>query len=290
MNRLDFIKYLSLGAFTLPSMKIQALKNTLSNFQASEKMPILFVGHGSPMNAILDNSFNKKWKELGNELPQPKAILVISAHWITNGVTKVTAMSTPRTIHDFGGFPEELFKQHYPASGSPDFAKQTIDLIQQTAVQADFEWGLDHGTWSVLKPMFPKAEVPVYQISLDYSSPASFHYELGKELKALREKGVLIVGSGNIVHNLSELDSEVEPYDWAQEFDSKIKDYIDQRDFRSVVNFQNLGSLSDQAHPSYDHFLPLLHILGATEEKDQITYFNDSFDMGSISMRSLLIN
>jgi len=269
-------------------MKLQAFENTISTLKPSPRMPVLFVGHGSPMNAILDNSFSRKWKELGKSLPQPQAILVVSAHWITPRTTKVTAMEFPKTIHDFGGFPEELFKQEYPAPGAIISAEETINIVKSVHVEKDFEWGLDHGTWSILKPMFPDATIPVYQISIDYGKPAQFHYELGKELNALRNKGVLIIGSGNIVHNLRELRPDG-IISWAQEFDQKIKTFIDNRDFQSVVDFQKLGTLAKQAHPSYDHFLPLLHVLGATNAKDTISYFNDSFDFGSISMRSLLI-
>lgn len=289
MNRNQFLKSLLTSVFTLPMMKIQAFEKTMESLTPTPKMPMMFIGHGNPMNAILDNSFSRTWKDLGKKLPTPQAILVVSAHWITPNKTKVTVMDSPKTIHDFGGFPEKLFQQQYPAPGSPKFAKETIELINKVTVEEDHQWGLDHGTWAVLKPMFPAATVPVYQISLDYNKPASFHYQVGKELNALRNKGVLIIGSGNIVHNLSELQSGVSAYDWATEFDQKITDYIDQRDFNTVVNFQKLGTVAQQAHPTHDHLLPLLHILGATETNDTISYFNDSFDLGSISMRSLLI-
>ncbi len=250
----------------------------------------MFVGHGTPMNAIVQNDFHKKWQSLGSQLPEPQAILVISAHWLTNKLTKVTAMSTPKTIHDFGGFPQELFEQQYPAPGSPEMAKLTVNEIHSTVVHEDMEWGLDHGTWSVLKPMFPEAQIPVYQLSIDITKPIEFHYKLGKELRALRRKGVLIIGSGNIVHNLSKLEYGKRPYDWAIDFDEKIKQFIDNRDFESVVNFHKLGNLTKLAHPTYEHLLPLMYTLGAIEDKESIEYFNDSFDLGAISMRSLLVN
>ncbi len=289
MKRKDFLKSTGLTALSLPLMKLNAFSTLSSNLKSSQKMPLMFVGHGSPMNAIVQNDFHKKWQSLGLSLPEPQAILVISAHWLTNKSTKVTAMSTPETIHDFGGFPNELFQQQYPAPGSPEMAKLTINQIHSTIVHQDMEWGLDHGTWSVLKPMFPQAKTPVYQLSIDMSKPIQFHFDLGKELKALRSKGVLIIGSGNIVHNLMQLRRHV-TYDWAESFDHSIKTFIDKRDFKSVIGFQKLGKVAELAHPSYDHLLPLMYTLGAMDKNESIEYFNDSFDLGAISMRSLLIS
>lgn len=289
MKRSDFIKTLALGALTLPNMNLKSLANISKNFADTATMPMLFVGHGSPMNAILDNDFSRKWKSLGKELPKPNAILAISAHWLTHNSTSVTMMDSPRTIHDFGGFPQELFDQQYPVPGGKEYAELTKNIVSTTTIHDDTEWGLDHGTWSVLKPMFPEAEVPVYQLSIDYKASMNFHFELGKELSALRKKGVLIVGSGNIVHNLYELEQGAKVFDWAAEFDTKIASFIDQRQFEAVTKFQNLGAVAKKAHPTFDHFLPLLYILGATSTKETISYFNNSFDLGSISMRSLLI-
>jgi 4,5-DOPA dioxygenase extradiol len=255
----------------------------------SFKMPLLFVGHGSPMNAIEENRYSRTWKELGESLPVPKAILSVSAHWLTHGTTKVAAMPWPETIHDFGGFPKELFNVQYPASGSPDFAAQTIKLLQNSHVEADLDWGLDHGTWSVLVNMYPQANIPVYQLSIDYSKPPEYHFNLMKELKILRTKGILVMGSGNIVHNLSMLKMSGEVFPWTIEFDALITEYIDKGDYQSVVNFQKSGSLARLAHPTYDHFLPLLYTLGMADKADRVTYFNEGFDMGSISMRSLLL-
>ena len=260
-----------------------------------EKMPVLFVGHGNPMNAIEKNEYHNKWTELGKTLPRPKAILCISAHWLSSG-TRVTAMEKPKTIHDFGGFPQELFDAQYPAMGSPDLAKETQGLITKTKVQSDFEWGLDHGTWSVLLPMYPKADIPVFQLSIDYTQPPQFHYELAKELSALRKKGVLIIGSGNIVHNLGMIDwsgpngsLRGKAFDWAIEFDQKIKNYIDTGDHSSIVNYEKLGSISKLAIPTNEHYLPLLYSLALQEKNDSISYFNEKCEMGSISMRSLKI-
>jgi 4,5-DOPA dioxygenase extradiol len=261
----------------------------LKDFSTTDKMPALFIGHGSPMNAIEDNQYRKSWVELGKALPKPNAILSISAHWITNGSTGVTAMDKPKTIHDFGGFPNELYQQQYPAFGSPNLASETVQLVTNTSIYSDFEWGLDHGTWSVLLPMFPNADIPVYQLSIDYSKPAQFHYDLGSQLKKLRDKGVLILGSGNIVHNLGMMNYANKVFDWASEFDSKIKASIDGGDHQAVVNFKDLGTVARMAHPSYDHFLPLLYILALMEENEKVQYFNESFDLGSISMRSFVI-
>lgn len=263
---------------------------SLKDLKNSDRIPTLFIGHGSPMNAIEDNQYRRSWEELGKKLPKPKAILSISAHWITQGSTKVTAMDKPKTIHDFGGFPNELYQQQYPALGSSSFANETISLATNPTIQSDFEWGLDHGTWSVLLPMFPKADIPVYQLSIDYSRSPQFHYDLSIQLKSLREKGVLIIGSGNIVHNLGALNFSNNVYDWALEFDSVIKGYIDNSNHQGIIDFQNLGSLAKMAHPSYDHFLPLLYILALQEQNESVNYFNESFDLGSISMRSLVIS
>lgn len=271
------------------STDLSSLQN-LRELKDSDKMPILFIGHGSPMNAIEDNKYHKSWGELGKQLPKPNAILSISAHWITNGSTKVTVMDKPKTIHDFGGFPDELFRQQYPAKGSPTLAKETIEMVSNPTIQPDLEWGLDHGTWSVLLPMYPNADIPVYQLSIDYSKPMQYHYDLALQLKKLRDKGVLILGSGNIVHNLGTMNYENKVYDWALEFDSKIKEYIDNSNHDGVINFQKLGTLAKMAHPSYDHFIPLIYTLALQVKNEKVIYFNDSFDLGSISMRSMIIS
>ncbi len=251
-------------------------------------MPVLFVGHGNPMNAIEKNEYSKKWGELGKTLPKPKAILVVSAHWLTKG-TKVTAMDKPKTIHDFGGFPQELFDAQYPAKGSPEFAKEVQSIVKKTKVQSDLEWGLDHGTWSVLLPMFPKADIPVFQLSIDYSQPPQYHYDLAKELSGLRKKGVLIIGSGNIVHNLGMIQWGGKAFDWAIEFDSKIKGFIDEKNHASIINYDKLGSIAKLAVPTNDHYLPLLYSLALQEKTESLSYFNEKCEMGSMSMRSLKI-
>lgn len=270
-------------------MKLQALKKWADQQTATDKMPVMFVGHGNPMNAIDDNVFRRTWQELGKELPKPKAILSISAHWLTRG-THVTAMKMPKTIHDFGGFPKELFAQEYPAPGAPDMAKEVQKLISSTTVGEDFEWGLDHGTWSVLKPMFPDADIPVFQLSIDYYKSPQYHYDLAKQLKELRSKGVLIMGSGNIVHNLRMIDFQNRTnYDWAPAFDQKIKSFIDTGNHQGIIDYEKLGEIAKMAVPTNDHYLPLIYSLALQDKKNEISYFNEQMDAGSISMRSVVM-
>lgn len=294
MNRKQFLH--QLGAFSLAAytMNTQAFNSFTSNLKPSAKMPVLFVGHGSPMNALESNEFTKKWQQLGQTLPPPQAILCISAHWETEG-TFVTAMPKPPTIHDFGGFPQALFDVQYPAPGSLDLAKSTKELIKNTSVGLDEKWGLDHGCWSILKPMFPKANIPVIQMSLDYRKDAAYHYNLGKELQQLRHKGVLIIGSGNIVHNLSLVNWQKmnEPdfgYDWALEAREKINNLILTDNHQQLVQYKNLGKSIMLAVPSPDHYLPLLYTLALKTENDQVSLFNDKALMGSLSMTSVMIN
>jgi len=257
-------------------------------------MPVLFVGHGSPMNAIEENEFVQGWREVAKTLPKPNAILCVSAHWETRGVY-VTSMEKPRTIHDFGGFPQELFDVQYPAHGSPALAKQARSVIKKTEIGLDEKWGLDHGCWSVLKRMFPAANIPVVQMSLDYSQLAQYHYELAKELLPLRKKGILIICSGNMVHNLRLIDWEKmsEPgvgYDWAIEANEKMKKYILANDHQSLINYREQGNAFNLAIPTPEHFLPLLYALALKEENEKIEIFNDRPVMGSLTMTSLKIN
>ncbi len=293
MERRSFLKTGGLLAISqLTGMStlnaLQALGNQL---KPTERMPALFVGHGNPMNAIENNIYHNTWQQIGSSLPKPKAILSISAHWLTP-VTKVTVTAQPKTIHDFGGFPKKLFEQEYPAPGSPEFAALTKEIINESHVQSDENWGLDHGTWSVLLPMFPLADIPVYQLSIVYEMPTTYHYKIGQQLNKLRDKGVLIMGSGNIVHNLMEVDwnKTGKNYDWAIEFDTKMAEWISKGDHVSLQNYKKLlGKTADMAHPSNDHLLPLYYILGVQQKNEQIHYFNDSMDMGSISMRSFVV-
>ncbi len=289
MNRKQFLKYLSILSMAGCKMNLNEFGRIFEDKGKSEKMPTLFVGHGNPMLAITDNPYKLQWNELGKQIPKPKAILCISAHWLTNGVA-VTMTDKPKTIHDFGGFPEELFKQEYPAPGSPHFAKLTMDTIQSAKVHQDFEWGLDHGTWAVLLNMFPKADIPVFQLSIDYYKPIEYHFEIGKELSVLRSQGVLIMGSGNIVHNLRQVrwQENAKPFDWAIEFDSYVKKSIEDNNPKPLIDYKSLGQVANLAHPTNEHYLPLLYILGLRDSKDQFQFFNDTIDMGSISMRSVI--
>jgi len=272
----------------------QAL-NQLSSLQKSDdRMPVLFIGHGSPMNAIDDNEYRRSWQALGarfgKQLPRPRLILCISAHWLTQGWW-LTAMDRPRTIHDFGGFPQELFAQQYPAPGAPAAAREISRAMVHPPVGLDQEWGLDHGAWSVLKPMFPQADIPVVQLSMDYARPPAEHFALGRQLKALREQGVLLVGSGNIVHNLRAMRWDAAPdqaYDWAVEFDSKIAARIDKGDLEGLADFQELGPTAQSAHPTYDHYLPLLYAAGAVDSGEPPRFFNNGYQGASISMRSVI--
>lgn len=268
------------------TMQLQDLNNTFTEEQETI-MPAMFVGHGNPMNAIEDNEFSKGWAAEGKLVTVPKAILCVSAHWLTKG-TRVAAIDKPETIHDFGGFPQELFDVQYPAPGSPEMAKVTSELITSTTVALDQEWGLDHGCWSVLKKMFPEATIPVYQLSIDYYQPPQYHYDLAKYLKALRKKGVLIIGSGNIVHNLRLFTWTDSAFDWAVEFDTKIKGFIESGDHQSVINYKDLGQSALLSVPTNDHYLPLLYTLGVMESTEHVRFFNEKTTAGSISMRSFV--
>ncbi len=267
----------------------------LAALEKSPRMPVLFLGHGSPMNAIEDNEYRRSWQALGAEFgaryPRPQLILCISAHWLTRGWW-LTGMAKPKTIHDFGGFPQALFDQQYPAPGAPLAAQQISQGIQAPPVGLDTaEWGFDHGTWSVLKPMFPKADIPVVQLSMDYSRPPAEHYALGQQLKGLRERGVLVVGSGNIVHNLRAArrgTPSIQAYDWAIEFDRVVAGQLQAGQLAELAGFQKLGAVAQQAHPTWDHYLPLLHAAGAADAKDAVRFFNTSYQSASISMRSVV--
>ncbi len=265
----------------------------------TERLPALFIGHGSPMNAIEDNRWRRSWTALGDELRSrgtaPKLILCISAHWLTPG-WQLTAMDAPPTIHDFGGFPQALFDQQYPAPGSPAMAHAISSATTQPdsgrALDLDeSEWGLDHGAWSVLKPMFPDASIPVIQLSMDYHRPAAEHFALGRQLSQLRERGVLIVGSGNIVHNLRTMRRDAadnQAYDWAIEFDRITAEHIEHGRLEALNDFRQLGTVAQMAHPSWEHYLPLLYAAGAAQEGEAPRFFNDGFQGASISMRSVV--
>jgi len=277
------------GAGLAAMGSISALKELLK--EDDHLMPVLFVGHGSPMNGIEDNAFSNYWKKLATEIPVPKAVICISAHWLTKG-TFVTAMDSPPTIHDFGGFPQALFDAQYPAPGDPAMANTTKDIIKSVPVGLDHEWGLDHGTWTILKHMYPDANIPVLQLSIDYEKPGQFHYDLAKELMELRKKGVLIMGSGNMVHNLrmvdfKRLNDDGFGFDWAIEMNTIFKEKITDRDHAALIDYMNLNKAAKLAIPTPDHYYPLLYTLGLTTDKDEAQYFNDKAVAGSLTMTSV---
>ena len=267
--------------------------NQTKNGNSTDLMPVLFVGHGSPMNAIEENEFVDNWRSLGETLPQPKSIICISAHWETRG-TQVTAMQNPQTIHDFGGFPCALYEVEYPAPGNPQLAKEAIESVKDYQILRDEKWGLDHGTWSILRRMYPKANIPTIQISLDYNKSPREHYEFAKELADFRKKGVLILGSGNIVHNLRQVvwdkinESEF-GFDWAMEANSIIKNLILNGDYKALIDYKLLGREVQMAIPTPDHYLPLLYALALKNEYEEISFFNDKAVMGSLTMTSVKI-
>jgi len=271
---------------------LSELKNLTGSLPVQDElMPVLFIGHGSPMNGIEDNVFSQKWAEIGRSMPVPKAVLVVSAHWLTRG-TAVTAMNFPKTIHDFGGFPQALFDAQYPAPGSPELALETSKLITGTAVELDHDWGLDHGAWTVLTHMFPEANVPVLQLSMDYTKDARSHYELAKELYQLRRKGVLIMGSGNMVHNLRMLSWQMMDgggYDWTMEMNDQFKRLILSNEHQPLLNYQNLGKAASLAIPTPEHYLPLLYTLGLKNDREEVSIFNDKAVGGSLTMTSVRI-
>ncbi len=256
-------------------------------------MPVLFVGHGSPMNGIEDNEFSRHWKQMAQEIPQPAAVLVISAHWLSNG-TKVTAMDFPPTIHDFGGFPQALFDVQYPAPGSAKLASETISLLHSVHAEPDHDWGLDHGAWTVVRYMYPEANVPVLQLSIDYSKSPQYHYDLAKDLYSLRKRGVLIMGSGNMVHNLRMVawDRLNEPgfgFDWAYELNDKFKQLIADGNHHALINFSTISPDISKAIPTSEHYLPLLYNLGLQGKNEEVSFFNDKAVGGSLTMTSVRI-
>jgi 4,5-DOPA dioxygenase extradiol len=292
MDRKQFVKSMALLPVIGLSMTLKDLNKMTSTMSSTGKMPVLFLGHGSPMNAIEENEFVIAFRKLGQELIKPNAILCISAHWETNG-TYVTAMQNPRTIHDFGGFPQALFDVQYPAPGSPELAKEAKHIISSAEVGFDDKWGLDHGAWSVIKHLYPNADIPVIQMSIDYTQSGSHHYELAKELNTLRNKGILIIGSGNMVHNLRKVAwnklNEEYAYDWAIEANDKMKSYILSGDHQSLINFKSQGKAFDLAIPTPEHYMPLLYTLALKEENENITLFNDKPVGGSLTMTSVKI-
>nr|WP_320023056.1 4,5-DOPA dioxygenase extradiol [uncultured Draconibacterium sp.] len=293
MKRKQFLKTLTaVIPLTITGMKLNALNKITESLEATPKMPVLFLGHGSPMNAITENEFVKGFRKVSSEIETPKAIVVVSAHWETQG-THVTAMEQPRTIHDFGGFPQELYEVQYPAPGMPQLAQHVKELVQNTPIHLDDKWGLDHGAWSVIRHMYPDADVPVIQLSLDYRKTPQEHYELAQELNKLREKGVLIVGSGNNVHNLRMVHwgklNENFGFDWANEANEKMKELILNGNHQDLIQYSKLGRAFELSIPTPEHYLPLLYALALQDKKDEINIFNDAPVGGSLAMTSVKI-
>ncbi len=291
MNRKDFIKITTAGAIMTSINPFYKWTKELK--EEDETLPVLFIGHGSPMNAIEDNEFSNRWKQMGEEITTPKAVVVVSAHWLTTG-TMITAMPNPKTIHDFGGFPKELFEVQYPAPGNPELANEIQKLMTNPAIELDHDWGLDHGTWSVVKHMYPNANIPILQLSIDYNKPAAYHYEIAKQLLSLRKKGVLIIGSGNMVHNLRMVawDKLKEPeygFDWALEMNSIFKDKISNGFHKELLEYEKLNKAATLAIPTPDHYYPLLYTLALQTENDKIEFFNDKAVGGSLTMTSVKI-
>ena len=293
MKRRSFIGSALLIPLALKAMKSNEINQLITFGENTPRMPVLFVGHGSPMNAIEENEFVEGWRNIGKTIPRPKAILCVSAHWETKG-TFVTAVPRPQTIHDFGGFPKALYDVQYPAPGSPELANETKRIITKTGIGLDEKWGLDHGAWSVIRRIYPEANVPVIEMSLDYSQGPQYHYELAKELASLRNKGVLIIGSGNLVHNLRLVawDKMNEPeygFDWAIQANDKFKQLIQSGNHKELINYTTLGREVQLAVPSPDHYLPLLYTLALKEENESVSFFNDKAVMGSLTMTSVCI-
>lgn len=293
MQRNTFVKMLGLSSLAVGVGGLTQLEKIADTFEKSDRMPVLFLGHGSPMNAIEENEFVAGFRNVAKSIQKPNAIICVSAHWYTKG-TKVTAMVMPRTIHDFGGFPQALYDVQYPAKGDPKLAKETAQLLAPIAVEEDHHWGLDHGAWSVIKHLYPNADIPVIQMSIDYTKPPQYHFDLAARLNVLRDKGVLIVGSGNIVHNLGLVDwpnmNKVDHgFDWAIEARSKINSWMMDHNFTPIIDYNNQGKAFQLAAPTPDHFLPLIYTLGLKNAKDDISLFNDKMLAGSLSMTSVKI-
>lgn len=273
-------------------MKLSQLEKFTADFSNSDKMPVLFIGHGHPMNALLDNDFTQKLTEIGSSIKRPNAIMVVSAHWETRG-TFVSVNASPRTIYDFGRFDDRLFKIKYEPKGHAALAQEVVSLGQKFHIQTDHQMGLDHGAWTVLKFLYPKADIPVFQLSIDFTKPPQYHFELAQSLKQLRKKGVLVIGSGNIVHNLRRLDWHniaAQPFDWAVEFDEKVKAHLLNNNTAPLVNYSQMGILAKMAIPSNDHYLPMIYSLGLAENGERIEQLYEGIQYGSISMRSFKIS
>lgn len=295
MRRDAFIKTLFSGAIGMSTLSgFNRFTNSLKEQEV--QMPVLFIGHGSPLNGIEDNEFSQRWKQMAKEIPVPAAVLVISAHWMSKG-TRITAMDFPKTIHDFGGFPQALFDVQYPAPGNPVLAKEAASLFHSSPgpVELDHDWGLDHGTWTIVRHMYPEANIPVLQLSIDYNKTPQYHYDLAKELHSLRKKGVLIIGSGNMVHNLKmiawdKMDVPGFGYDWALEMNKKFKQLILEGNHKPLIQYNSFGSEGKLAIPTPEHYLPLLYTMALKGTGEDVSFFNDKAIAGSLTMTSVKIN
>ncbi len=291
MERAGFLKTLALMPLAIKTMDLNELKNITGGYSNSQQWPVVFIGHGNPMNAILDNPFTKSLENLGKSFTEkPTAIMVVSAHWLTRG-TSVMVSEVPKIIYDFGGFPEELYHVKYPAKGSPQLAKETKQLVHSVNVKEEETWGLDHGAWTVLKHMYPEANIPVFQLSIDVTKSPEYHFKLAQELKALRKKGVLIIGSGNIVHNLYQIDfnDNAKPFSWALEFDQIVKSRLLKNDFHSLIHYENFGEAAKYSVPTNDHYLPMLYTLGLAGSNEELKFTFEDIQNASISMRCFTI-
>lgn len=292
MKRKQFLKLATTGVIGMSTLS--AFKNFTDNLGEQEQlMPVLFIGHGSPMNGIEDNEFSQRWTQMVKEIPVPRAVLVVSAHWFTRG-THITAMGFPETIHDFGGFPQALFDVQYPAPGNPELAKETAAFIHTTDVGLAHDWGLDHGTWTVVRRMYPEANIPVLQLSIDYTKPPQYHYDLAKEIYALRKKGVLIIGSGNMVHNLrmvswEKINTPGFGFDWALKMNDTFKELISSGTHDKLIKYESLGPEAMLSIPTPEHYLPLLYTLALQGKSDTVSFFNDKAVAGSLTMTSVKI-
>lgn len=292
MKRKTFIHTIITGAAAMTGLS--AFNRFTSDLKEQEQvMPVLFIGHGSPMNGIEDNAFSRRWTQMAKEIPTPAAVVVVSAHWLSKG-TRVTAMDFPETIHDFGGFPQALFEVQYTAPGSPALARETASIVRSAKVELDHDWGLDHGAWTIVRHMYPEANIPVLQLSIDYTKGPQYHYDLAKELHALRKKGVLIIGSGNMVHNLrmvawDKMDEPGYGYDWALNMNETFKQLIGNGNHKPLINYHGFGKEGQLAIPTPEHYIPLLYTLGLKKDKDEVAFFNDKAVAGSLTMTSVKI-
>lgn len=290
MDRKKFLQLAGLSSVSMAMAPLSNIENMMNVFEKTPRMPVLFLGHGTPMNAIEENEYTLGFKKIAETLPKPNAIICVSAHWLTKG-TKITAMENPRTIHDFGGFPQELHDVNYPAKGNNELAKETQKLfLPDNRIELDHEWGLDHGTWSVIKHLYPKADIPVLQLSIDYYKSPEYHFELSKKLAKLRYKGVLIIGSGNIVHNIGKMDTNTAKHDFGNEAREIVNKLILDENFKPLLNYKKLGKAVQLAIPTPDHYFPLIYSLGLKDKTDKIELFNDSLQNPRISMTSLKID